>query len=237
MSLSERTTTGLHEFIAERLIKVAPERDVSILDVGCGTGALLVRLRALGFKRLCGIDIDPPEALPGINFFQCDLDNFNTPLEAGTIDFALAVEVVEHVENIGGLLQELSRLLAPNGQFLLTTPNLHSVEAKVRFLLSGNLKQFDTIGDPTHVSPVFRFPFERILKRHGFFVIDAWGYPKDGTSLTSRPSLRLLAKAARFFGAKDEPAGDNLCMLVGRSADTRFAINAEQKRQNLTSHY
>ena len=125
MSLSERTTTGLHEFLAERLIKVAPERDASILDIGCGTGALLVRLRTLGFNRLCGIDIDPPEGLPGIKFFQCDLDNFNTPLEAGTIDFALAVEVVEHVENIGGLLQELSRLLAQNGKFLLTTPNLH----------------------------------------------------------------------------------------------------------------
>jgi len=237
VNLSERTTGGLHEFVAERLIKIVPRRDARILDVGCGTGALLVRLRTLGFKHLCGIDIDPPEAQAGIKFVPCDLDNFSTPFEAGTVDLALAVEVIEHIENIGGLFQELSRLLGPNGLILLTTPNVHSVEARVRYLLTGNLKQFDAIGDPTHVTPIFRFPFERTLRRHGFFVVDAWGFPKDGSSLTSRSSTRLLANVARFFGAKDAPAGDSLCMLVGRSTDTGIATSAEQKRQALTTHY
>jgi SAM-dependent methyltransferase len=237
MNLSERTTGGLHEFVAERLIKIIPDRDARILDVGCGTGALLVRLRTLGFKHLYGIDIDPPEFQAGIKFAACDLDRLTAPLEAGTVDIALAVEVIEHIENIGGLLQGLSRLLGPNGLILLTTPNVHSVEARVRYLLTGNLKQFDAIGDPTHVTPIFRFPFDKILRRYGFFVIESWGFPIDGSSLTSRSSTRLLANVVRFLGAKDAPAGDSLCMLIGRSTDTGIARNAEQKRSALTAHY
>jgi SAM-dependent methyltransferase len=237
LNLSERTTGGLHEFVADRLTKLFPDRNPRILDIGCGTGALLVRLRTLGFKHLCGIDIDPPEALPGISFLPCDLDNFTVPLEAGTVDLAMAVEVIEHIENIGGLLQELSRLLSSNGLLLLTTPNVHSVEARLRFLLARNLKQFDAIGDPTHISPIFLFPFQRILKRHGFFIIEVSGFPQDGSSPTSRPSLRLLAKVARLLGAKDAPSGDTLYLLVGRSEDPGFASSFEAKKQDLTAHY
>jgi 2-polyprenyl-3-methyl-5-hydroxy-6-metoxy-1,4-benzoquinol methylase len=238
VDLSERTSGKVHEFVAERLIKLAPERDAKILDVGCGTGALLVRLHTFGFKNLYGVDIAPPLNLKGgINFFECDLDNFNVPLEAGTVDLALAVEVIEHIENIGQLLQELSRLLRPNGSIMLTTPNVHSVEARVRYLLTGNLKQFDVLGDPTHVTPIFQFPFERILRRHGFFVIEAWGFPIDGSNLTYGSSARFLANMARLFGAKDAPRGDILCMLIGQDKDIGIARNAEQKRQALTAHY
>ena len=41
----------------------------------------------------------------------------------------------------------------------------------------------------------------------------------------------------RFLGAKDAPAGDSLCMLVGRDSGSRIANNSEQKRDALTSHY
>ena len=237
MDLAERTTGGLHKFVADRVAKLVPDRDAKILDVGCGTGALLVRLRTLGFQKLVGIDIDPPSSLPGIEFFQSDLDNCETSVETGSIDLAIAVEVFEHIENIGVLLQELSRILGESGLILMTTPNLHSVEAKIRFLFTGCLKQFDDIGDPTHVTPIFRFPFERILKRHGFVVIDAWGHPEDGSSPTSRLSLRLLANTGRFFGIKDEPAGDTLCMLLGRTTGWEQSGSVKRKREILTAHY
>lgn len=237
LGLTERTTGGLHKFVTDLVIQLVPHRDVKILDLGCGTGALLSRLQALGFQRLVGIDIDPPSILPGIELFQSDLDNCKTTLEAGSIDLVIAVEVFEHIENIGSLLQELSRLLGPTGYILMTTPNVHSVEARVRYLLTGLLKQFDAIGDPTHVNPIFRVPFERILKRHGFLVIDSWGHPEDGSSPTSRRGLRFIAKVARLFGVKGEPAGDTLCMLLGRTSDWEQSGSPQQKRENLTAHY
>lgn len=237
VKLAERTTGGLHDCVANRVARLLPNRGTRILDVGCGTGALLVRLQTLGYQRLVGIDIAPPSSLPGIEFLQSDLDDCHTPLEPGSIDLVTAVEVIEHVENIGGLLQELSRLLGPEGLILLTTPNVHSVEAKIRYLLTGCLKQFDALGDPTHITPIFRMPFQRILGRHGFAVVDVWGHPEDGSSPTSRQGLRLLAKVARLVGLKDDPAGDHLCMLLGRTPDWQLSEDASRKRESLTAHY
>lgn len=113
MELAERTTGGLHQLVSDRISTLLLRKDAKILDIGCGTGALLVRLQKLGFQHLIGIDIAPPTTIPGIQFLRSDLDNCNTQLGDGSIDLALAVEVLEHVENIGGLLQELSRLLGP----------------------------------------------------------------------------------------------------------------------------
>ncbi|MFM7548274.1 MAG: class I SAM-dependent methyltransferase [Cyanobacteriota bacterium] len=237
VDLAERTTGGLHSFVAERLRQLVSNRNACLLDVGCGTGSLIAKLQGLGFQKLLGLDIKPPSNLPGIDFLQCDLDNCKTSLESGSIDLAIAVEVFEHVENIGGLLQEPSRLLGATGMLLLTTPNVHSLEARIRFLLTGHLKQFDSIGDPPHITPIFRFPFERILKRHGFVVIQTWGHPEDGSSRTSRRSLRLLAQAACWLGLKGEPAGDTLFMLLGRTADWDQSGNPELKSDYLTARY
>ena len=126
--------------------------------------------------------------------------------------------------------------MASKGQVIITPPNLHSVESKARFLLADNLKQLDSLGDPTHVTPIFRFPLERLLRHHGFSVFVTWGHLEDASSPNSRLILRLLAWLARLLGAKDAPAGDTICMLVGRSTEHVHATD-EQKRCDLTARY
>jgi 2-polyprenyl-3-methyl-5-hydroxy-6-metoxy-1,4-benzoquinol methylase len=234
MRLTERANTGLHAHVLERILALQPRRDATILDVGCGTGALLARLREHGYRRLVGFDIEPPAGLEGVEVHAVDLDDCASPLEHTSVDLAVAVEVIEHVENVGRLLEELNRLLRPGGRVLLTTPNVHSLEARLRFLLTGELKQFDRIGDPTHVYPVFQFPFRRVLERHGFRVDDVWGFPADGFSATSRPSLRVLAGLARIVGLRAAPAGDQLCFSLRRDA---AAVSVDAKRAQVTAHY
>jgi hypothetical protein len=62
------------------------------------------------------------------------------------------------------------------------------------FGLSDRLKQFDSKGDPTHTMPIVLFPFSRLLNRHGFTVLESWGFPEDGNSPTSRLLMRLAAR-------------------------------------------
>ena len=236
----ERANAGLHAHVAQKVQALVPARNASVLDVGCGSGALLQRLAALGYSNLCGLDIAPPDtqggATPSVRYIECDLDACTTPLPAQSVDLALSIEVFEHVENLGSLLDELERVLAPGGLLLATTPNLHSLEARLRWLLLSRLKQFDTIGDPTHVNPLFLFPFERVLRRHGLELLQSWGFPLDGSSPTSRSSLRWMARGLKTLGLRGAPAGDQLCLLI-RKAPASGGTVVRSKRQALTAHY
>lgn len=237
MKLVERANSGLHSHIAEKLQKVLDGKHGKVLDLGCGTGALLARLSAMGYTRLHGVDIAlPEEELAGISFRTCDLDSGNLPFDDASLDLIVSVEVFEHVENMGSLIKEVARTLSQDGVLIMTTPNVHSIEARLRYLLSGKLKQFDEIGDPTHVYPVFMHSFTKMLTRNSLEVVDAWGYPLDGGSPTSRSSLRIAAKLLRIMGLSATPHGDHLCLTVRRKPESS-ASTAQSKRELVMSHY
>jgi 2-polyprenyl-3-methyl-5-hydroxy-6-metoxy-1,4-benzoquinol methylase len=234
MPLTERANAGLHAHIAEVVAQSELPRDARILDLGCGTGAFLERLRAAGFTCLAGVDISAPEDLhESIEFRALDLDTGQLPFPAGHFDLIVAIEVLEHIENLGMAVSEIGRKLKPSGQCLATTPNVHSVEARLRLLLQGGLKQFDAIGDPTHLTPIFRYPFAQLLARHGLHIARDWGHPADGRSPTSRPLLRALARAAGLVGLRGLPAGDNYCLVIERAPDWA----GSPKAGSITAHY
>jgi len=234
---AERANDGLHAHVASELHRLWPDRATRILDLGCGTGAFLARLERMGYARLTGVDIAVPDVPGGgVTLLEGDLDSGALPLAPAAVDVVVSIEVFEHLENPGAVLAELARIVRPGGQVLLTTPNLHSLEARARLLLRGHLKQFDRLGDPTHIAPVFLFPFRRLAHRHGFELLRFWGHPVDGRSPTSRPGLRWIAGLLRLAGMRGEPAGDQLCILLERSAD-HGCRSTVSKREAVTSHY
>ena len=236
MELTQRANSGLHTHVFDRIQLIEPRFDAVVLDVGCGTGALLAKLQQAGYRQLRGLDISPPPTFDGIEFVEADLDDCRSGIPDASIDLVVAVEVIEHIENLGSLLTELHRVLASNGSMFFTTPNLHSLEARIRWMFNAELKQFDKLGDPTHVMPIFEFPFRRVLARHGFAIQDSWGFPVNGFSQTSRPVLRGLASMASLLRLRGAPSGDQWCMVIKKSI-APIATDFESKRNAVTHHY
>jgi 2-polyprenyl-3-methyl-5-hydroxy-6-metoxy-1,4-benzoquinol methylase len=237
MQLVERASAGLHAHVLSKIQSLQIRKDSVMLDVGCGTGAFLARLANSGFSNLHGVDISAPAAgLPGIVFAEHDLDLGGMPYDDASIDLVTCIEVLEHVENTGIFLKELARIVKPDGVILLTTPNLHSLEARVRLFLLGKLKQFDELGDPTHIYPVFIHPFKRILQRHSLKIAKHWGYPLDGSSPTSRSVLSALTTMLRWMGLVAQPAGDHLCLQIHRDHAAQ-TTTSRPKYEVVTSHY
>lgn len=212
--LIERTLAGLHDALAPRLPEIAP--DAAILDIGCGTGAWLHRLGGMGFTNLHGIDRDTSAfATDRATVSAANLDTDDLGLEGQRFDLITAIELIEHLENPGRLFHHVARHLADDGLFLVTTPNIHSAVCRLRFFLTGELKQFDAKGDPTHIYPVLLTALDRVLPRHGLQLAAQWHYPERG-SITSRFSTQVLAKMARLFVPDPHP-GDILCLAIRKA--------------------
>jgi len=100
-----------------------------LLDIGCGDGAFSVLLRdAWEAKEVYGVDMSS-EAVEtaktrGINAVYVDLNMGGLPFDDGLFDVAFAGEVIEHLLSPDDLLDEIHRILKPEGCCVITTPNL-----------------------------------------------------------------------------------------------------------------
>jgi 2-polyprenyl-3-methyl-5-hydroxy-6-metoxy-1,4-benzoquinol methylase len=199
--------------------------ETAILDIGCGSGAWLARLARHGFKRLHGVDNQSFVTFPladetGASFSCTYADFDNDPdLGLGTAKFGLitGIEVIEHVHNPGRFLTHAARHIEDNGYFLITTPNLHSVRARIRFALTGKLQGFDPTNmpaDPTHLYPVFLTCLDRLLAQYQLEAVERWTFPPRGGAGT-RLTRRLAAGVLELVLANHFP-GDTLCVLVRR---------------------
>ncbi len=110
-----------------------PERDASVLDLGCGSGALLHVAREAGFRRLRGVDtsaeqVDAAARLGIAGVEQGDLLEVVAALAEASEDVIVAFDVMEHLEK-GQLLRFVDgahRALKPGGRLLVHVPNAES---------------------------------------------------------------------------------------------------------------
>ena len=116
--------------LARALGPVRPGRAPAVvLDVGCGDGsAAAVAARVLDGHRIVGVDWSQDalrraaRRLPQV--VRGELSGGGLPFASGSADAVLFSEVVEHLVDPDGALDELRRVLRPGGHLMLSTPNL-----------------------------------------------------------------------------------------------------------------
>ncbi len=97
------------------------------LDIGCGTGYNLERLRDAGYEHVVGIDL-AADALRlcrsrGLEALVCG-DGATPPFQSGTFDLVLALDLLEHLDDDVQALQEFARLLREGGHLIVFVPAL-----------------------------------------------------------------------------------------------------------------
>lgn len=124
-------TTTLHALLAGLLSRFVSHKYVlpwhgggRLLDVGCGVGTALWRLRAFGW-RVRGVELDDGAATIGR---QHGLDIttgtlFDAALPAASFDVVRLSHVLEHVPSPLTTLREIHRVLVPGGCLVLAVPN------------------------------------------------------------------------------------------------------------------
>jgi 2-polyprenyl-3-methyl-5-hydroxy-6-metoxy-1,4-benzoquinol methylase len=216
--LRERANKGLHDFVFAQLqARSLLQPDLALLDIGCGTGAWLQRCQSAGLTRLTGLDLDTAQfGLPGIEAHAFNLDHY-AGQQWGRFQVITARELIEHLSNPGQLLALAAQNLAPGGTLVISTPNIHSLPARLRFLLRGRLPHFDDKSDPTHVYPVYHENLERVATRYGFHITARISFPEKGYGTFSGATATLSALLKPFL--HDPLPGDNLVYLLQREEE------------------
>lgn len=96
--------------------------NVKWLDFGCGLGGLVRHAKKAGFENIYGFD-EGYSAQWAADAGMPLLDKDALAEHAGTFDVITAIEVIEHVTDPLGLMQQIATLLKPGGIFFLTTGN------------------------------------------------------------------------------------------------------------------
>ncbi|MCY7333498.1 MAG: class I SAM-dependent methyltransferase [Pseudanabaena sp. CAN_BIN31] len=214
VKLVERSNSGLHENLATSLPIL--NYDTQVLDIGCGTGAWLHRLSIMGFKNLHGVDLDIQQfATDKATCSQANLDYDDLGLGEKKFNLITSIELIEHLENPGRILYHVSKHLSDEGYFLLTTPNIHSVSCRLKFLITGKLASFDEKGDQTHIYPVLLDCLNRVLPRYSLKIISQWGYPTTG-SIKYKPGTQIISRFLETF-LPNKIKGENLCLLIQKN--------------------
>ncbi len=191
-----------------------------VLDIPAGEGALAARLYEKGFDVIAA-DFLPENFKP--SFLDCLFADMNKvlPFNDNTFDLVTCVEGIEHIENPSLLLREFARILKPSGYLILTTPNIHNVVSRLRFLLTGKFEKFgDRFLDEhkfcdIHISPINYDILIFLLKRAGLQV-EGLSTNRTIYSMLQSPLLKFLARVSSLLIkqiAKMRKATDQESML------------------------
>ncbi len=209
-----------------------------LLDVGCGSGAFLAQMEALGW-RAEGIDPDPAAVAgareAGLSVTQGTLTDLDPAEKTCGFDAVTLSHVIEHLHDPAENLRRIKLLLRPGGLLWIATPNLEAL----------GLRRFgrDWLGldPPRHLVLFTRSSLEMLLRSTGFepappppasphalqmfnqsAAIGEGRLPDEGPLKGGR-RLRALAAIANRAALREPRHAEELLMIARRPNDRRLS--------------
>jgi 2-polyprenyl-3-methyl-5-hydroxy-6-metoxy-1,4-benzoquinol methylase len=143
-----------------------------VLEVGCGAGSTLARIRELRADAwVAGVEVVRLESplYARLDHFEClDIETGLPAIEPGSIDVLLCLDVLEHLRDPQQILARLATLMRPQGLLIASLPNLQYIKVSLP-LLFGRFDYTDEgVLDRTHLRFFTRRSALRLFEAAGF---------------------------------------------------------------------
>lgn len=161
-------------------------KNVKILDAGCGTGVLSFYLAEKGFE-VTGIDgskkmiefckLKLKESLiENLMFKKREMPLHLNNDELSTYEVVISSSVLEYIPNIKESVVSFKNILKRNGLFIVSLPNKRSIYRILEKLV------FNIIGKPEYFKYIFNVyslnEFKIMLEKEGFEILESKYYSK-----------------------------------------------------------
>lgn len=160
----------------ERMVRVVKKYKISgnLLDIGCGNGAFLIAAHNAGFT-VFGQDISKyfielNEKENWIKVYEGELERLH--LQKNTFDVITCFDVIEHHFNPKALLNEIRRIMKPDGILIISTHDIGNIFAKI---YASKWRMIYPIG---HLIYFSRKTIKKILSKTGYDIVRITGANK-----------------------------------------------------------
>ena len=218
----EKSAAGLLRHLSRYL----PEKG-RMLDIGAATGSFCAVFQKAGWE-VSGIELSPfaREAAKNIYGLTMYPDFTSAGFQNDHFDCVLMSQVIEHLSRYSDVLNEVYRVMRPDGIFFVSTPNFGSPAAKRRMAKWASLKPFEHL---TFFTPA---TLRMILVESGFKILrldtmqaavttphlkKIFGVAQaDGISKIANRLFPVLKRSVRNILGKLYP-GDDIQVIAGKA--------------------
>ncbi len=176
-----------------------------VLDLPAGTGVLTAGLLAAG-HRVVPADLAPDGfCVPDQICLAADM-SAPLPFGDGRFDVIACLEGIEHLQNPYAFMGECRRILRPGGRLILSTPNIHKLTSRLKFLLGGFVNSFprplnehrDWQGRYGHIGLLSYYEARFMLHSSGFRILRVSTSHRKWTDRLFAPFVPVIALYTRL---------------------------------------
>jgi len=193
-----------------------------LMEIGCGSGERLARLRELGWQ-VEGQDIDPKAVAHARERFGLGVhcgDICALSLPGDSFDAVIMNHVIEHVLDPVRLLKECHRLLKRDGTLVLTTPNANSYGHD--YFQSAWLG----LDPPRHLHLFSQTTLAVVARRSGFQDCRTWTTPARAQSFATG-SYEIKRSGRYALSMKPRPQAELMGLIFQIRARRAHARNPD----------
>lgn len=151
-----------------------PRQDIRILEIAGASGTVSMYLRKLGYDAIL-TDIETEalnRAKEKCSILECKVLDASRPFpfEDNSVHAIYAGEIIEHLFDTGLFFLECARCLKPGGVLILTTPNLATLQDRIRFVFGKSPRQVDPVHEYLylHIRPFTVSKLKEIARKYNF---------------------------------------------------------------------
>ena len=160
-----KSTRGITGLFIQNVLKTLKELNPkSILDIGCGTGYIIKKIKNSLDVEIVGCDINTNRLSIASKVFGRKLvtaDITKLPFKNSSFDAVIAVEILEHLNDIDAAISEIKRV--SKNYVIITVPNEPFFKL-ANFLRGKNIKTFGNT--PDHIHLFNKHSLEKALSKH-----------------------------------------------------------------------
>ena len=119
----------------------------SAVDLGCGNGHLVVKMKKLGFDRVRGVDLSDEMLTAarslarasgmenGVELLKANVENVTT-IPSESVDVCTALGVIEYLDSDAPLLKEVFRILRSGGAAVIQARNYCCINSRAKHFVT-----------------------------------------------------------------------------------------------------